>query len=436
MRTIHRREFLGAAAGAILAAPSVLRAGEVSRKVKVGLIGCGWYGMVDIKAALKAGGVEVLAVCDVDSEHLRLSAEEMEKTAGSRPKTFKRYEELLDVPGLEAVFIATPPHWHALPFIAACRKGLHIYCEKPVAFDIREGRAMVDAAKGTDRVIQIGFQRRQSAAFREVKDFIRAGNLGRVVQVDVGINYAASMKDSKPQDPPPSLDWDLWCGPAPKLPYSPNIGHFAWRLEATTGNGHLVDWGIHLIDGIRRILDQGVPRAVQAAGGTYFFKDQITTPDVLTAHFEFDRCPVVWRHRIWGAEEHGPAEIQNGIFFYGEKGTVFATDEAWTWIPRGKGGERKTNRPAPADMGVRHVEAFLEAVRGSSDPPRTQKKENPCPIDDAFRSTATVQLAMIAYRTGARIEWDADREEIPGSPAAAALLKREYRAPWKHPHAG
>ncbi len=111
------------------------------KKINVGLIGCGWYGLVITKAALKVGGVKIIAVCDVDSDHLKSGADEIEILQGSRPKEFRDYRELLEAKGLAAVFIGTPPHWHALQFIAACEKGLDIYCEKPLAYDVKEGEA-------------------------------------------------------------------------------------------------------------------------------------------------------------------------------------------------------------------------------------------------------------------------------------------------------
>ncbi len=198
-----------------------------------------------------------------------------------------------------------------------------------------------NAAKNSGRIVQIGFQRREAAAIQQARDYLQSGKAGRIVQVEAQIHYTAGVKDATPQNPPASLDWDLWCGPAPKIPYSPQVGHINWRLEKTTGQGHLVDWGIHLIDATRWILDESMPHTISAAGGIYFFKDKITTPDVLTAHFEFASCPVTWRHHIWGAEEYAP-EVNNGIFVYGEKETVFVTDNKWIVIPRGKGKERKT----------------------------------------------------------------------------------------------
>ena len=425
MRT-NRRKFIGTAAAVGAAAlSSKLRADE-PKKLGLGLIGAGWYGNVDAQAALKAGGVEIAAVCDVDSAHLKKSADDYEKAQGKRPQTFKLYQELLDMKGLDAVIIGTPPHWHALQFIAALEKNLDVYCEKPVAYDVREGRAMVDAAKKAGRIVQIGFQRRQSKAFQAVKDFIDAGNAGKIIQVDAQIHYKATPKDAAPQDPPETLDWDLWCGPGPKIPYSPQVGHINWRLEKTSGHGHLVDWGIHLIDGVRKVLGEPAPKRITAAGGLYFLRDKITTPDTLSVQFDFERCPVVWRHRIWGAEEYSP-DISNGVFFYGDKATVFATDNRWVAMPIGKPKERQDNKTG-GDAGVDHMKEFLDAVRA--------RKQPSVSIADAYQSTATVQLAMIAYETGLPVEWNAATEQIANNDAGAKLLKRDYRAPYKHPYQG
>jgi predicted dehydrogenase len=429
MNSMTRRHFLQTTAAAGLVAtqlPSALRGAEPDRALKVGLIGCGWYGMVDLKAAHKLGGIETVALCDVDSEHLKQSADEVEKIQGKRPATFKRYEELLKVPALDVVIIATPPHWHALQFIAAVQRGVDVYCEKPLSYDVREGRAMIEAANKSGKIVQLGFQRRQAPAFKAVRDYIRSGELGAIICAEANIHYNAGTKDPTPQDPPSCLDWDLWCGPGPKIPYSPQVGHMNWRLEKTSGQGHLVDWGIHLIDAARVILGEGAPKTVSASGGLYYLKNKITTPDVLTAHFEFASCPLTWRHRIWGAEEFSP-QVANGIFFFGEKGTIFVTDDRWELVPRGKAAERQVHQGG-ADAGRLHMAEFLKAVRTREQPS--------CRIDDAHLSTTTVKLAMIAYDTGTKLSWDSQREQIVGNSAAEKLLKRDYRKPWTHPFAG
>jgi len=339
---MKRRKFIqiASASSAAVASNLFIPSFAQDRKLRIGLIGAGWYGMVITKAALKVGGVEVIGVCDVDSAHLNNSANELEQLQGTKPKTFKFYQELLGMKGLEAVFIGTPPHWHALQFIAACEKSLDIYCEKPLSYDITEGMAMVKAAEKAGNIVQLGFQRRQSEAFRKTKDLLDNGRIGNLHQVIAQINYNPDPTDNTIQPPPASLDWDEWCGPAPKLDYRPSIGHFAWRLEKEYGNGHLVDWGIHHIDIIRHIMGEGMPEEFCSTGGIYALKDKITTPDTLTSQMAYKKAPLVWQHRLWGTGDVN-SEFNNGIFFYGEKGTLFADDSRIVIFDAGKDGKRE-----------------------------------------------------------------------------------------------
>jgi predicted dehydrogenase len=395
------------------------------RKIKIGLIGSGWYGMVDVKAALKTGRVEVIGICDVDSDHLTASADEIEKLQAARPKTFKYFPDLLDMKGLETLFIGTIPHWHALQFIAACNKGLDIYCEKPLAYDVMEGLAMVDAANRTGNIVQVGFQRRQAESFKKAKELIDAGTIGEVHQVVAQIHYNPGPQDTTIQPPPASLDWEEWCGPAPKLDYRPSIGHKSWRLEKEYGNGHLVDWGIHHIDIIRKILGETMPDEIYSSGGILALKDQITTPDTLNVKFGFKKAPVIWQHRLWGNGDVS-IEFNNGIFFYGNKGTLFAEDSKVIVFPAGRDAKREDiSIPTPL-MQENHVDNFLKAVRSKD------KTLISCTPEDAFQSTATVQLAMIAYNTGTIVKWDQEKKEIIDNPSASALLKREYRGKYLH----
>jgi predicted dehydrogenase len=355
---------------------------------------------------------------------LNASADQVEKMQGTRPATFKRYDDMLDQVELDAAVLATPPQWHALQTIACVQHGLDVYCEKPLAYDVREGHAMIDAVRQSGRTVQIGFQRRQSRSFQEVAEFVRAGKAGKIVQVDTQIHYRAGTPDPTPQDPPATLDWDLWCGPGPKIPYSPAVGHRSWRLEKTSGHGHLVDWGIHNIDSVRWMLGLATPRQITAAGGLYHYAGKITTPDTLTVHFEFEQLPVVWRHRLWGATEYEPA-VNNGIFLYGEEATIFASDRKWMLIPR-DASDKREEHDVPADLGTLHMANWLDAIRTGS--------PLDCPVEEGFRSTATVQLGMIAYESNSVVAWDETAEQIPQNPAAASLLKREYRPPYVHPY--
>jgi len=396
------------------------------KKIKVGVIGVGWYGMVITEAAFKAGGIEVLAICDVDTEHLKKSADDLEKLQGKKPATYKAYEDLLEHKGLEAIFIGTQPHWHALQFIAACKKGYDIYCEKPLAYDVNEGLAMVKAAQETGNIVQIGFQRRQSEAFAKTKEMIQEGVAGKIHQIGAQIHYNPILKDNTIQTPPASLDWEAWCGPAPKLPYSPNIGHLAWRLEKEYGNGHFVDWGIHHIDIIRYIMDLNMPQSFHTTGGLEVLKGKITTPDTLTSRMIFDTVPLTWQHRLWGSGDLN-TQFNNGIFFYGEKATIFSSDRKIVIMRAGKEQVQEVIEIPGQDMAVAHMADFLNAVK--------QKDKNliSCPIEDAFRSTSTVQLAMISYYTDSIIKWDQESNSIVNNTEASELLAREYRGKYKRP---
>lgn len=423
-RTFIKKTALGSAA---IAGTLYVPAFGKEQNLKVGLIGAGWYGMVISEAALDVGGVEIAAVCDVDSDHLQNSASRLEELQGNRPKTFSRYQDLIDMDGLNAVFIATPPHWHALQFIAACEKGLDIYCEKPLCYDPMEGLAMMKAAEKAGNIVAVGFQRRQSEAFKYAQNFIREGRAGNIHQVEAQIHYQPNPGDTAIQEPPSSLDWDAWCGPAPKLPYRPSIGHFNWRLEKEYGNGHLVDWGIHLIDIVRRVLDEEIPSEFQASGGIYALRDKITTPDTLTVNMAFEKAPVVWQHRMWGTGDPNP-DFNNGIFFHGDRSTVFVSDTKFMTWPAGDEAEKTVQElPTEGGMQQRNMADFINAVK-RKDPSGINST-----VEDAFATTATVQLAMIAYETGSIVKWDNQAKTIIDNPEAAALLKREYRGRWKHP---
>ena len=395
-------------------------------KIKVGLIGAGWYGMVITEAALKTGDVEVIAVCDVDSEHLKTSASKLQELQGVRPKEFENYKELLDIKGLQAVFIGSVTHWHALQFIDACKKGLDIYCEKPLSYDIEEGKAMILANNKAGNIVQIGFQKRQNSSYAKAKELIKDNAIGKVHQVKARIHYNPSIGDNTVQAPPASLDWDKWCGPAPKLSYRPSIGHSHWRFEKEYGNGHLVDWGIHLIDMIRMVMDLEMPNSIIANGSIDKLKDKTNTPDSLNVLMNYDDCSVIWEHRLWGIGDMN-SEYNNGIFFYGEDGTLFASDNKLI-LKINRGAEESEVIELPnATMQDDHVANFVEAVK-------TKNKDIlSCTVDDAFLSTATVHLAMASYYTNSEVVWDHNNMTILNNPEATKLLARQYREGYTRP---
>lgn len=425
---MNRRQFIqkGTLATAGLVTSFHIPAFETqSRKVRMGVIGTGWYGMVVTKAALQTGDAEIVAICDVDTEHLKNSANELNSLQGSRPKEFADYREMLDMKGLDAVVIGTPPHWHALQFVAACKKGLHIYCEKPLSYDVEEGKAMVKAAKAAGNIVQIGFQRRQSAAFQKARQMVEDGTMGKIYQIDAQIHHVPGHRDTTIQVPPASLDWDAWCGPAPKLPYNPNIAHMSWRLEKEYGNGHLADWGIHHIDIIRTVMNFDLPSLYQSHGSLEVLKDKITTPDTLYSMMMFDKCPVVWQHRLWGPGDLNP-QYNNGIFFYGEKGTLYASDDKLVLVS-GRNVKQQIMDFPTSDAQKRHVANFVEAVKTKN------KALISCPIEDAWKSTTAVQLAMVSYYTNSEVKWDNATQTVIDNKAARQQMARAYRKGYTRP---
>lgn len=169
-----------------------------------------------------------------------------------------------------------------------------------------------------------------------------------------------------------------------------------------------------------------MPAEFYTKGGLYEFKDKITTPDTLTANMAFKKAPVVWQHRLWGTGD--PAkEFNNGIFFHGEKGSIFAEDSRVSIFPAGRDAKKEELAIPTELMQEKQVESFLNAVK------LKDKKLISCTPEDAFQSTATVQLAMISYYTGSLVKWDQQKREIIGNPEAAKLLKREYRGKYVHP---
>ena len=390
------------------------------------MIGCGWYGIKLAKTVMNIDGFSMVSLCDIDSVHLKSVADEIERVQGSRPKEYKAYQELLDKDDLQAVIIATQPHWHALQFVAACEKGLDIYCCKPLAYDVYEGLAMIKAAQKADNIVQIGFMQRSNVVGDKIRSLIEEGRLGKIHQIGAQIHYNPNPGDPTIQDPPPSLDWETWCGPAPKLPYRPSIGHFNWRLEKEYGNGHLVDWGIHYIDYLRKTMDLGTPTSVQATGGIVAHKGQITTPDTLHARMDFEDFPIIWQHRMYGAGDLHP-EFNSGYTFYGEEATMYGDFKRLIIQPNGKGKSPEAIEVPTKGVMEKDLINFLEAIKSRD------KSSILCPIEDGFQSTAAVQLAMISYYTNKKIEWDQEKKTISNDEQAAKLLARPYRGKYKRP---
>ncbi|HEX6962560.1 MAG TPA: Gfo/Idh/MocA family oxidoreductase, partial [Lacipirellula sp.] len=256
---VDRREFLLTAAGAAAMTaiqPKAFAAAATDRR-RVALIGCGWYGKTDLFHLMQIAPVEVVGLCDVDSKASVNAAElvSQRRPSKQKPPTFGDYRQLLDEKKPEIVLIATPDHWHALPMIAACRAGADVYVQKPISVDVREGQAMLAAARKHGRTVQVGLQRRSTPHLLEARDkFIASGKLGTIAYVDIHSYYGSPGPFPANEGPPEHLNWDTYVGPAPWIDYNPGIHPRAWRSLRQFSNGQIGDLCVHFFDVVRYFL--------------------------------------------------------------------------------------------------------------------------------------------------------------------------------------
>jgi predicted dehydrogenase len=445
---MNRRHFLQAsAAGATLAAANAHAvAGQADDKPKrVGLIGCGWYGKVDLFRLIQVSPVEVVSLCDVDRRMLDEAAEMTAARQRSRnkPRTYRDYREMLRQKDLDIVLIATPDHWHALPMIAAVEAGCDVYVQKPISVDVAEGQAMLAAARRHRKVVQVGTQRRSTPHIVEAKDrILKENRLGRIGHVEVYCYYHMRANENPPRSNPPDyLDYEMWTGPAPLRPYDMLPHRRWWRAFTEYGNGIMGDMCIHMLDMVRWMLGLGWPRRVSSAGGIFVQRNsRANIPDTQSATFEFPDFNVVWQHRTWGTTPD--PQYPWGATIYGENGTLKVSVNSYDFIPQGKGQaihrdvvmeldkypEDRTERDlerhvAPAVR--RHMQDFLRAIASRGRPVAD--------IEEGHTSTASCILANLSMRLGRTLTWDSAKGQVVGDEEANRLLRRDYRQPWVHP---
>ena len=444
---MDRRKFLQKVAAAGVALPSLAeyaRALPDQKTRRVGLIGCGWYGKIDLIRLIQVAPVEVVSLCDVDSKMLDNAAEIIgnRQSSKKRPRTYGDYRAMLREKDLDLVLIAPPDHWHALVMIEAARSGIDIWVQKPISRDVVEGQAMVAAARKYGRVVQVGTQRRSTPHIAEARErYVQSGALGKIALVEVYCYYHMRATQNPPDTaPPPNLNYEMWTGPAPMRPYNALVHPQTWRAFMEYGNGIVGDMCVHMLDMTRWYLDLGWPTRISSSGGIFVDKaSKANISDTQTAVFEYPDLRVVWQHRSWG-EAYDPKHPW-GATFYGDKGTLKVDVFGYDYTPYGgqtvhrdvtyeydKYPEDRTEKDlerhvAPA---IRyHMLNFLQAIDARSKPVAD--------IEQGHISTASCILANNAMKLGRTIEWDGGRQQAVGDEEANALLRRRYREPWDHP---
>ncbi len=418
-----------------------------SKTHRVGLIGCGWYGKSDLFRLIQVAPVDVVALCDPDARMLDGAAKMVADRQKSKkaPRTHSDYREMLKAKDLDIVLIGTPDHWHALTTIAALEAGADVYVQKPISVDVLEGEAMLAAARKLGRVVQVGTQRKSTPHLIDAKkNVVEAGLLGKVRHVDICCYFHMRANGDPPRMPVPDwFDYEMWTGPAPLRHFDGMPHRRWWRTFTEYGNGIMGDMCVHMFDTVRWMLGLGWPKRIYSTGGILVDKGgKSNISDTQTATFEYDGLNVVWQHRTWGTAPD-PAYPWAAIL-YGEKGTLKASTMSYDFIPIGDGKaihkdcvfEREQYpedltepdielNAAPATRG--HMNDFLAAIASRGKPVAD--------IEEGHISSASCILANLSMKLGRPVAYDPTRRQVAGDPEATRLLKRPYRAPWKHPGA-
>ena len=426
---LPRREFLkqtgawSVGAGLALAGPSLFlnrtraQTGESpSEFIGVGVIGTGGQGTYHLNAPSMSK--HVVAVCDVDAGHLARARKAVQDRTGRTPATYRDYRQLLASKEVDAVLIATPDHWHALLTVNACEAGKDVYCEKPLTLVIREGSAMVKAARDHKRIVQTGSQQRSDAKFRRGCEYVRSGRIGDIRAVRVGIPGVNWMKDPPVPDsaPPPELDYNLWLGPAPERPYNRHRVHYYFRFFWDYSGGQMTNWGAHHLDIAQWGLGMDTSGPVEvAAHADYDPQGRFETP----VWFE---CNYTYANGI---------KLNCGMSF--RIGTTFEGQDGILFMDRGK--LESTVKGALAEpLGPDEVHLYVSGQHHQNWFDCIKSRQLPiCDVAIGHRSATVCHLGNLAVRLKRKIRWDPVKEEIIDDPEASRHLSYAYRAPWHLP---
>lgn len=439
MKPYSRRKFLGQSTLAIGAAPLVvssfgpfvrsLRAAEPgpNGKVRIGLIGSGGMGRGDLECFFLNPEVDCPVICDVDDAMAAKGAEICVAKRGKQPEIVKDFRRVLDRKDIDVVLVATPDHWHALPTVMACQAGKDVYVEKPLATSIAEGRAMLEASKRHQRVVQMGSQWRSCDHIIQATEMIKSGKLGKVSVVRgwAYLDWLPSIGNPPDGAPPAGVDYDMWLGPAPKRPFNPNRFHFNFRWFWDYAGGLMTDWGVHLINMMLMGMGPDMPKSAFSSGGKLVFDDNSETPDSQVTVYEFPGYTLIWEHKA--GLNNGLNGRSWGVEWNGTEGNIILNDSGWEIIPERKQANLDPQKkPGSPDPRPAHVRNFLSCVKS--------RKQPVLNLEVGHHVSTVAHLGNIAYRTGRKVVWDAAKERVVGDKQADALAGVKYRKPWNLPY--
>ncbi|MCX6624248.1 MAG: Gfo/Idh/MocA family oxidoreductase [Acidobacteria bacterium] len=386
-----RRQFLKTTAAATALSQSrVLGAND---RVRIAGLGTGGRGRYILEQAVRVGGVEIVALCDV-YEPRRLEASEK---LAPQARMYVDYREVLDRKDIDGVVIGAPDHWHTPMTMDAVRAGKDVYVEKPVTHNIPEGEELIKTVRATKQLVQVGYQQRSWEHFILGQEMVRSGKLGKVSMVLASWyqNYLRNMQLTTKVDTA-KLDWKGFLGNAPERTFDP-YRFLRWRMFWDYGGGHLTDLYSHFCDVIHWYMASDTPASVSATGGIYFL-DYPECPDTITAAYDYKSFGVTYTGTLNGSLDGGT------IWLRGSRALMKVTRDGFAVYPEGVIPTEKTHYPEPAiemrsqaDGARAHVANWLDCIRS--------RKEPNCPVEPAVAAARAAHLGNMAYRKGATVKW-------------------------------
>ncbi len=428
---MKRREFiLKSTVGGIAASafPNIILA-KKHRVYTTALIGTGWWGMNILTTAIASGSCRVVAICDVDQSQSDAALTIIKGLTGNKPKVYGDYREMLETEKPEITIVATPDHWHALPAIHALKVGCNVYLEKPISHTIDEGKAIVAAQKKYGGTVQVGLHRHAAPHNIAGMEFIKSGKVGDIKMIRAFVDYNYGNRQEQPDTAPPkTLDWDMWCGPAPKHSYNPGMHPKGFRNYLDYSNGMCADWGVHWMDQILWWSEEKHPKTIYSTGGVFNENSLANAPDWQTATFEFESFTAQWEHRRIGGSKSEKHNI--GVHFYGTKGTFhMGWIDGWTFYPSAKGAQEvhmDNTLHEPDQQNIPELwDNFIQSIATKTKPVAD--------IENSQYATNMSLLAILSYKLGRSVNWDGDKQMITGDDEAIKMMRRAYREPWEYP---
>jgi len=405
-------------------------------RIHVAIIGVNGRGNSMAATFAKQKNAEVSCICDVDSRAIPKAMQSVAKAGQeSKPKSEKDCRKVMEDKSIDAIYIATPDHWHAPLTIMGCKADKHVYVEKPVSHNPHEGELAIEAARKYNKVVQMGAQRRSAPVLTQGIKKLHEGIIGRVYLAKTWYTNARKPNYLKPGQVPDWLDYELWQGPAPRAPYQDGLIHYNWHWFWNYGTGEALNNGTHEVDVARWGLGVDFPIRVTSVGGRYHYKDDWQTPDTQIVTMDYPgRVSLMWECRNSNGRQIEGSD--RGIIFYGENGSLDTggdsykvynndgklIDEVKSLIVEGPIDGRNTASPS-LGMDSLHVADFLDAIRKSRRPN--------CDVELGFKSVVAMQLGNISWRVGRDLKIDPTNGHIIDDKEAQKLWGRTYEKGWE-----